>query len=187
MIDDSSPWKEELWMMADRLEKCKRRRRWTDQSAFLVERDVMFGAYAIRKLIEAHKISDQATAEPLNAERYGLADRVPDLMNFHRPWDNYDLSAGDIAQLSLREFSNQVIHSFIFTICTNQDGHGFNGLLFSSDRARREFVYFVNADSILTTFRRVAEDDIVEKHMVRESSGEMRVTSASREHEQSES
>ena len=107
-------------------------------------------------------------------------------MNFHRPWDSYDLSAGDIAQLSLLEFSNQVIHSFIFTICTNQDGHGFSGLLFSSDRARREFVYFANADSIVTTFRLIAEDDIVEKHMVRDSSREMRVTSASRDHGQRE-
>ena len=86
----------------------------------------------------------------------------------------------------LREFSNQVIHSFIFTICTTQGDRGFDGLLFSSDRARREFVYFVDADSILVTFRRIAEDEIVEMHMVRDSSGKTRVTSASRVNGQSE-
>lgn len=88
-------------------------------------------------------------------------------------------------QLSLREFSNQVIHSFIFTICTAQESHGFDGLLFSSDRARRESAYFVEADSILAVFRRIANDEIVKIHMARDSSGVMRVTSASCSHEQS--
>ena len=56
MISDSFPWREELLRVAGRLEKRKAQRRWTERTMFLVERDIMISAYAIRKLKEANKI-----------------------------------------------------------------------------------------------------------------------------------
>lgn len=59
MLSNSVLWKKELLRAADRLEKKATQRRWTEQSAFRVEKDVMVGAYAIRKLLEAPaKLSD---------------------------------------------------------------------------------------------------------------------------------
>jgi glycerol kinase len=58
MIGDSVPWKDELLKIADRLENRKTQRRWTERTGFLAERDIMVSAYAIRKLLEARKVSD---------------------------------------------------------------------------------------------------------------------------------
>jgi hypothetical protein len=61
VISDSEPWKAELLKTADRLDRRSIQERWTDRSGFLVERDIMLGAYAIRKLLDTPaKISDEA-------------------------------------------------------------------------------------------------------------------------------
>lgn len=59
VISDSIPWKTELLRIAGTLERRTTQRRWPDRSSFLVERDVMVAAYAIRRLNEARKISDE--------------------------------------------------------------------------------------------------------------------------------
>jgi hypothetical protein len=49
--------KDELARVADRLDAKTRQKRWTDRTGYLIER-VMIGAYAMRKLIDAYKVSD---------------------------------------------------------------------------------------------------------------------------------
>src|SRR5687767_863885 len=61
MLTSALQWKQELLKSAVRLEKKATQKKWTDQTAFIVERDVMVGAYAIRKLLETPgRMSDQA-------------------------------------------------------------------------------------------------------------------------------
>lgn len=61
MLTSALQWKQELLRSAARLDKKATQKRWTDQTAFVVERDVMVGAYAIRKLLETPgRVSDQA-------------------------------------------------------------------------------------------------------------------------------
>ena len=52
VISDSIPWKDELLKIADRLERRKVQRRWVERTSFLVERDIMISAYALRKLLK---------------------------------------------------------------------------------------------------------------------------------------
>ncbi len=59
MIDDSIPSKDELVKVADRLEAKTEQKRWTERTGYLIEQDFMVSAYAIRKLIDAHKVSDK--------------------------------------------------------------------------------------------------------------------------------
>jgi hypothetical protein len=173
MIDDSVPWKEELLKVADRLEARKARRRWTERSSFLVERDLMVSAYAIRKLMDAYKLSDQILVQAAQVTKHELTGRIPDVMNFHRPWDHYDLDSGVNVDLPLRELCNQVIHSFIFTICQTEAG-GFDGVLVSSDKGRPKFVYYVDIETFVSLFRTIGDDDITETGWQRDNSGEMR-------------
>jgi hypothetical protein len=55
VISDSIPWREQLLTVADTLKRRKVQRRWTERTSFLVERDIMVSAYAVRKLNEAHQ------------------------------------------------------------------------------------------------------------------------------------
>lgn len=52
MIDDSIPWKDELVKVAGRLDVKMKQKRWTDRTGYLIERDLMVSAYAMRKLID---------------------------------------------------------------------------------------------------------------------------------------
>ena len=94
MIGDSVPWKIELLRIAARLERRKTQKRWTQQTTFMVERDIMVAAFAIRRLTEAHKLSDDVTGREIVVIHYPLSGRVPDHMSYERIWQHYDLGAG---------------------------------------------------------------------------------------------
>lgn len=176
MIDDSVPWKNELLRIADRLERRRSQERWTGKTSFLVERDIMVAAFAIRKLIEAHKLSDDVTTHQVAVMQHSLSGRIPDHMNYHRILDHYDLSSGAEHVLTVSEFCNQIVHSFNWTVACNESG-GLEGLFFSSDRARRNFVYFAHIDLITELLLKVGYDDIVSISMHRDHNGNLIVDS----------
>lgn len=53
MISDSVPWREQLWTSVNALEKRAASMRWTERTAYLVERDLLTGVFAVRRLIES--------------------------------------------------------------------------------------------------------------------------------------
>src|SRR5262249_40702763 len=158
---DSIPWREELVRVADRLEKRKTQRRWTDRTSFLVERDIMTSAYAVRKLNEARRISDQLTARKLRVKRFDLVGRVLDHY-WYEFWESFDLESPVEAEVSLAFLCNQIIHSFVWAISVTEDGELFDGIFVSSDRERRKSLYFIGADLLIGLFREIGEEDIVE-------------------------
>jgi hypothetical protein len=176
VIGDSVPWKIELLRIATRLERRKVQKRWTDQTNFLVERDIMVAAFGIRRLIEAHKLSGDVTDREVVVIQHALSDRVPDYMSHERIWQNYDLGAGTECVLTLGEFCNQIIHSFNWAVVCHEDG-GLEGVFFSSDRARRKVLYFACIDLIVLLLREVGYDDVVSMSMTREGNGDWRVLS----------
>jgi hypothetical protein len=183
MIGDSVPWKEELLRVAEVLERRTTQRRWTERTSFLVERDIMTAAYAVRKLNEARKISDELAAEAVVCMKHSLSGRPVDIWNRDEFYEHYDVESPESVALPLIDFCNQVIHSWIWMLSATQDPpHVFDGVYVSSDRARKHNVYFIPADNMISVFRSVGLDDIVSRRMQRDSNGDMHVVTASRDH-----
>jgi hypothetical protein len=159
VIGDSVPWKSEIRRIADRLEKRPRQRRWTEHTYFMIERDIMIAAFATRKLIDARKLSDEITRRELVVIEHPRSGRVLDLLNHQRFWAHYDLFAGTETRLSLREFCNQIIHSYNWGVVRNRE-IGIAGLFVSSDRKRSKVVYFADMEMIAKLLRQIADDDI---------------------------
>ena len=181
MIDDSVPWKESLLRVADSLERRTRQRRWTERTSYLVERDVMNAAYAIRKLNEARKISDGMAGERVNARRHALTGRPVDIWNRDEFVEHYDMQHTQLVSLELTEFCNQVIHSWVFMLsATETPPHRFNGVYVSSDRARKKHVDFISTEALIRVIRDVGQDNIMSMRWQRDSSGDVRVTKATR-------
>jgi hypothetical protein len=176
VIGDSVPWKIELLRIAARLERRKTQKRWTRQTTFLVERDIMIAAFAIRKLTEAHKLSDDVARHEVVVIQHPLSGRVPDYMSYDRIWQHYDLGDGAEHVLTMSEFCNQIIHSFNWTVCCHEDG-GLGGIFFSSDTARRKVLYFAYIDLIVILLREVGYDNVVSMSMTRAENGDWKVTS----------
>jgi hypothetical protein len=183
MIGDSVPWKEELLRVAEVLERRTKQRRWTERTSFLVERDIMTAAYAVRKLNEARKISDELAAEAVVCMKHSLSGRPVDIWNRDEFYEHYDMEHPESVALPLIDFCNQVIHSWIWMLSATEDPpHVFDGVYVSSDRARKRHVYFMPADNMISVFRSVGLDYIASMRMQRDNNGDMHVVTASRDH-----
>jgi len=161
MIADSIPWKEELLRAASRLEKKKYQVRWTEQSSFLVERDIMVSAYAIRRLIEAWKVSDRLVDQCLDIRQHALRhERVPDFWNRYSYWELFDCDHYSTVQMPLLSVCNQIIHSWMWSLSADEENNLFDGIYVSSDRKRSSVLYFVHVDQLIGTFYAVGSEDV---------------------------
>jgi hypothetical protein len=182
VIADSVPWKRDLLRIAAALEKRKVQARvhWTERTSFLVERDIMIGAYAVRKLVEARKLSDELCAERVAVRRHALKGSPPDIWNRDDFWDHYDMTNGKRVPLSLTDLCNQIVHSYVWMMSATEDWL-FDGIYVSSDRERMRSLYFIGVDALIDVFRSVGMDDVVSLEMRRDDDGVMHITRASRE------
>lgn len=171
MIFDSVPWKDELLKIADRLESRKTQRRWTERTGFLVERDIMLSAYAVRKLLEARKISDILAARRAIVRQHSLFGRTPDMWNRFSVWENYDLDTGQDISMSISDFCNQIIHSWNWAISVNQRGD-FDGVYVSSDRQRSKALYFIDIEMLIELLRNVGSEDVAGIEILANEQGE---------------
>jgi hypothetical protein len=60
VVDDSALWHDELVKTAARLEARTKQTRWTGRTGYLIERDFVLSAYAMRKLVERDETPEGA-------------------------------------------------------------------------------------------------------------------------------
>ena len=186
MISDSIPWKDELLRVAERLERKSLQRRWTERSSFIVERDVMTSAYAIRRLLEAGKVSRATYSATVPVLSHPTRGARPDAWNRHQIWDLYDLESPQKVQLALRKYCNQLIHSFVWAISADEHKNLFDGVLAASEKECRERLYFVPVESMIDICRSIGGEDISGVNLRRDSSGAAYCVSLTREEVEAE-
>lgn len=91
--------------------------------SFLVERDVMAAAYAVRELNQARRISNELAAETVSAHEHLLVGRPVDIWNRHEFYEHYDTENPQQVELSLADFCNQVIHSWVWMLSGAEEPH----------------------------------------------------------------
>ncbi|RKE08847.1 hypothetical protein C8E86_3721 [Catellatospora citrea] len=136
----------------------------------------MVSAYAVRRLNEARKISDQLRASTWKAREHTLVGRVPDIMH-DRFWESYELEQFKTIQMPLTKVLNQIIHSWVFVLSWTED-EKFDGIFVSAENSRQKCLYFIHIDTLIRMFRAVGEDDIVHLEMRRNAEGQLEVTRA---------
>lgn len=132
VIDDSIPWKDELVKIADRLEAKTKQQRWTDRTGYLIERDFMVSAYAMRKLIESHKVSDKVSDKlrqhRFPVRRFELLSDPPDPLFPDDIADCYDFENGRRKTLSAVDLCDEIVHSFVFAFFCGETADLFDGV-----------------------------------------------------------
>lgn len=172
MIWESAPWKREIVRVASALHQRKSQKRWNEASSAKLEKEIFYSAFAVRKLLEAKKISDEMETRSIKAFRFPPTDRPADIMNWHRLNELYDLTRPSPCQLSLKNFCNQFIHSFVFQAVLNEEERGLAGLFVSSDHKKAENLYYFDIDQIIDFLDAVADDDILTLKMERKGIGQ---------------
>jgi hypothetical protein len=167
MIWESAPWREELRRCATGLTRLAAQRRETDKRSALFERTFFFGAYAMRKLNEAKKLSSAWASRSVPGLRYPLIASPPDLMNWHRINERYDLSAGEEECLSAKDLSDMVIHSFVFMVELNDD-RSISGVFLASDRSKRRGLWLFKITDLVEIMVATAEDNFNYSRWIRD-------------------
>ncbi|TNB71604.1 hypothetical protein FHJ30_13025 [Arthrobacter sp. BB-1] len=190
MISDSVPWRYELNRIAGRLERKTRQKHWTERSSFRTEKDLMMAGYAIRRLLEARKVSDSLAAKQIAIVRHPRIGPVPDVYNRHEIDIIYDLTNPIRDQVTLTHLANQIIHSYVLVISCDEnetpfegpDGvevegtYLFNGFFLASEKERLKHAYFIDASTLIDLCRAIASEDVVGVDMRRDADGVMNIS-----------
>ena len=157
MIWESVYWKEELFKHALRIRRRQTLKRWVERSTASLEKDLMIGFYSIRKLVEAHKVSDEIGDRPLKLKGYPWTGSPITFMNWDKIDKHYDLEHPITITKPLTWVANLIIHSFVF-LPEFDEGGRLDAILFNSDRTRRQHLYSLSVDEIIALFEEVGSD-----------------------------
>lgn len=162
MIHDSNPWKKELLQTAAWLQRLRLTERTREETYIKLEKAVFFAAYAIRKLVEARKLSDAVVSHEIDLEFFP-AKRQVTMLNWDHFDRNYDFESPGAEVRGLVYVCNQLIHSFAFAPEVAEDGR-LTAVLVASDKQKSTKLYRIARSQLLDLLRRVGRDDPVEMH-----------------------
>ncbi len=164
MVTDSMYWKSHLLRQSSLLKKCMVQKRWGDASFMKCELAIMVSFYAIRKLIEAKKLTDRVTREPVSVRYYSSTGKPVTRLNNHRLDELYDLDSSRTKAMSLNELCHQFVHSYVFSPVIDEDSRGLSGVLIASDYQRNKGLFEVEIKTVINIFDKVANDEVRASH-----------------------
>jgi hypothetical protein len=155
MIYESSYWKEPLlktarWLVGVRLSERTRERTYVR-----IERELFVSFYAIRKLFDTLKISDQVKKATTELEWHPNR-RAVHHMNCEHLDLLYDFNTSKKEVRDIVFLCNQFVHSFVFV--PYEENAKIGGFFVSSDRDRNKKLYRVRLEQVTTLFRLVGRD-----------------------------
>lgn len=163
MISESGYWKAYLHRLSLSVRRSMMQKRWSGPSFAKSEISIMTGFYAIRKLIEANKLTCELIESPISAFCYQATGKQVTYLNNHKLDQLYNLEARQQVSISLAYLCNQFIHSYIFMPLLSEENH-LSEILVASDRQRMESVYSVEAERISNVFESVSKDEVLSMH-----------------------
>lgn len=158
MITESYYWKKPLLTGAKFIRKYMDAENITDAQFARIEREIFVGFYSIRKLLEATtKVSAKTRDMKVALKQYQKRSDQPivDWYNRNEFWELYDLEQPAQEFRDLLYVAHRMVHSFIFTLSGDDDGHG---VFFTSDRDKESRLNFLSTDEIIRVFEIVGTD-----------------------------
>lgn len=149
MIDDPSPWRDELVAVGERLEAKTKQKRWTARTDYLIERDFASGAYAMRKLIESHHVPDGLATRRVPVRSFERRGKRSDAIRSDHIETQFDLENGRRRTLSVVELCHEIGHSIVFTIYCGETADLFDGVYVSSNRDKTRYLYLLLASDYI--------------------------------------
>ena len=157
MIYESAPWKRDLLRDAELIDRWRKKPSSTRRST-LLEKRIFVSAFAVRKLIEARRLSTSFAGRSVEARFLPARGRAANRLNNHHFDRQYRLDSGEHKNLSAARLIDLIIHSFTFVECVNETDE-FEGFLITSDQTRKLGLYEISADRYLDLLRAAGTDD----------------------------
>jgi len=168
MIWESHSWKVEIWKSSRYFERLRdQRRNLSDRQCFCVEKHAFLAFYAIRKLMEAKKLSDQCTSQRLAVTTYPCTGKPITHFNWHRSDEHFNFESPTQHEWAVLKLCHQFVHSYVFHVVAGESG-GLAGLMVASDRQKESGLIEVDISTTISLFDSVAQDDIVSSQWCRD-------------------
>ncbi len=174
MIWESCHWKEALLKDRAYLSRFRIRRATRENTLAGVEKRIFISFYAIRKLMDAEKLSTSNPDSRWPVVWYPNVARV-DTMNWHRIDEKYDLNSKHHEFRTLVWLCNQVIHSYVFILTFAESGI-IDGVFVASDRQRNKRVSFFCRKTIMDILKLIGNDYPAHACSVRDDDGQWKTT-----------
>jgi len=158
MFSESYIYKDELLKYANDLIKRKEQRKWFDRSYLLIEKEIFFGFFIVRKLCESFKISNYLKSKNYNVGKITL--NLPfelNLLNNYKVLDYIDLEAIKETRMNIKKICNQFIHSYYFFILSEEYNRN-KSILISSDYFKTKSCLIININIIIGIFKEFGEN-----------------------------
>jgi hypothetical protein len=123
----------------------------------------MMGFYAIRKLIEATKLTNKLTDTPISVRLHRSRGKPVTRLNNHRVDELYDLDRFEQTNLLLKNLCHQFIHSYIFVPVLDESG-GLSEIWIASDHQRSKALIAIRVRTIMSVFEKVSNDEVHSMH-----------------------
>lgn len=169
MIHESEDWKKPLlrtarWLEVTRVKEGSQGRVFAE-----AEREIFVSFYAVRKLIDTYKISEETKKLNFQLPYHPVvAGKTVDYLNRHRILESYDTTKACTETRDITFIANQVIHSYVFEFATDDNG-GIDGVFVASDTSRHQRLYYYSMVLMLSIFRAVGLDNVSEQHLIRDA------------------
>ncbi len=157
MIWESHYWKRELLRVATKLNKRLLQKKWPASSMASLEKEIMIGFYIIRKLIEAHKLSNIIFENSHAIRAFPRKPSHMTFMNSHHLDRHYDFSKAKNINKKLPFICNKIIHSYIFIPSFNENGF-IEAVLVTSDTERKNYIFELPIRQIASLFNEVGKN-----------------------------
>lgn len=158
MITESHYWKKPLLAGAARIRQFMDDENTTDAQFAQTEREVFIGFYAVRKLFEAiGKVSPETRNMKVALKWFPKRVSQPTVDWYNRAefWELYNLEKPRIEARDILYVAHRLVHSFIFILSGDDDGHG---AFFTSDRDKEKRLNFLSTNEIVRIFQIVGND-----------------------------
>lgn len=175
MIWDSKPWKSGLMRDALALASFEIAEG-NDEAGANFEKIIFVSALAIRKLLEAQKLTSVTACADVKCCKLPLKSKsVPNLLDWHRIHDFYDGARLESGTVTLKFFVNQIMHSFVFGPFTEEGNDKVGGFFVASDKDRTRFLYRYDISEVVRVMRLIALDDVKSMRWTRDLDGNLSV------------
>ncbi|QDY05759.1 hypothetical protein FJK98_00120 [Micromonospora sp. HM134] len=165
MISESIYWRRDLFNLARELRRKSSQRNWQEASAVRLEKALLVGCYAVRRLLDSAKLSNSYREKTISAVELPALDVNLRRLHFAPPNDleiigeMYDFRAGRSIDLKLPVFINQFIHSYTLLYIVPCDEVPRTVILVTSDRDRLKRLLAFWLDDIAHLFEHAAISD----------------------------
>ena len=172
MIWESHCWKKALLKDREYLARFRISDATREDTLAGIEKRIFVSFYAIRKLMDAEKLSTSNVHSQWPIIWYPNLSQI-DILNWDKIAEKYDLDSGHREARKLRWLCNQVIHSFVFIIDFAENGM-IGGIFISSDREKNKRVFHVERRTLMDVLKLIGNDYPAFGYVERDKDGQLK-------------